>query len=86
VLVNLITNAADAVESSGNGSTKTVTLQSHAEANGSVLIAVEDDGLGIPPAIADQIFEPFFTTKAAGRGTGLGLSIARRLSRITAAN
>ncbi len=40
-----------------------------------VMIAVSDNGSGIPGAIIDKVFEPFFTTKAPGKGTGLGLSM-----------
>jgi signal transduction histidine kinase len=39
------------------------------------MIAVSDNGNGIPPAIRDKVFEPFFTTKGTGKGTGLGLSM-----------
>ena len=39
------------------------------------MIAVSDNGSGIPAAIRDKVFEPFFTTKGAGKGTGLGLSM-----------
>src|SRR5579862_1417043 len=78
VLVNLVTNAADAIEMSGVKNDSRVTLQTRAE-NGSVLIAVEDSGPGVPSELAGKIFEPFFTTKSAGKGTGLGLSIASRI-------
>ena len=44
--------------------------------NSRVLIAIKDNGPGIPDAIKDKIFQPFFTTKDTGKGTGLGLSLA----------
>ncbi|MBI3831515.1 MAG: hypothetical protein HY291_18490 [Planctomycetes bacterium] len=83
VLVNLITNAADAIESLSETERKLrgggcVRLLSAASGAG-VRIAVEDNGPGVPEAIRGEIFEPFFTTKAAGKGTGLGLSIAHRI-------
>jgi len=78
VLVNLVSNAADAIDTS-EVKEPCVTLQTRFENNGTVLLAVEDNGSGVPQEIADKIFEPFFTTKAAGKGTGLGLSIASRI-------
>jgi signal transduction histidine kinase len=44
-----------------------------------VVIAVEDNGPGIPPDVMPRIFEPFFTTKAKGEGTGLGLGIVKQI-------
>jgi PAS domain S-box-containing protein len=69
VLLNLLLNARDAIETSG-------TIKLSAERlNGNIRMIVEDDGTGIAEEDLDSIFDPFFTTKGRGRGTGLGLSI-----------
>jgi PAS domain S-box-containing protein len=47
--------------------------------DGRVILAVSDNGVGIPPALQSRIFDPFFTTKDVGSGTGLGLSICHSL-------
>jgi len=70
VLMNLIVNAAQAIENDGN-----ICLVTEHVGN-EVLIRVEDDGCGIPDDCIDRIFDPFFTTKPVGIGTGLGLAIA----------
>lgn len=71
VLLNLIRNALDAVQSGG---LLTVQTRDH---RGGVEIRVTDDGEGIPPEVLPRIFDAFFTTKS--EGTGLGLAICRRL-------
>ncbi len=70
VFMNLLVNAAQAIESHG-----TVTIRS-GEENGSVWISVSDTGSGIPPENIPFLFDPFFTTKPVGKGTGLGLSVS----------
>ena len=75
VWTNLIDNAADAVHD-GGGERITVSVSA---GDGEVVVAVEDDGPGIPEDIQPRLFEPFFTTKGVGEGTGLGLDIARRI-------
>ncbi|RKS44721.1 two-component system C4-dicarboxylate transport sensor histidine kinase DctB [Paracoccus pantotrophus] len=77
VLVNLITNAADAVE---GGADRRITLLARAE-GGRVAIRIRDRGPGVPDAIAARIFDPFFTTKGMGAGLGLGLSITANIVR-----
>lgn len=71
IIVNLITNALQAMPSGG---TLSIAL---APAGEMVEMKVADTGPGIPPQILDRIFDPFFTTKKDG--TGLGLAIARRI-------
>jgi len=73
VLLNLLGNAHDAVESRPAA---WVCLDAR-RTNGWIEIAVTDSGTGIPPGDRDRIFEPFFTTKPLERGTGLGLSMSR---------
>jgi signal transduction histidine kinase len=80
VLLNLITNAAHAIEDRYRGTERRgqITVASSIDARG-ISISIGDDGVGIPPEIRDRIFDPFFTTKAVGRGTGQGLAIARSI-------
>lgn len=74
--LNLIVNAADAIEQHkpaepGRIVLRTRRTQTHA------IVEIEDNGGGIPREIRDRLFEPFFTTKEVGRGTGQGLPISR---------
>lgn len=75
VLVNLLLNAAHAVE--GREDRRIIlTLEEHPDR---LVLFVSDTGPGIDEANREQIFDPFFTTKAPGEGTGLGLAISRSL-------
>jgi signal transduction histidine kinase len=76
VCLNLIVNAADAIEESGERGT--ITIGTRAD-DDHVVISIADTGCGIPPAVAERVFDPFFTSKEVGRGTGQGLAIARTL-------
>ncbi len=75
VLLNLLSNARDAVAGRG-----TIVVRTWAD-DGCVHLEVQDDGVGIPPEHRDKIFEPFFTTKPPGKGTGLGLFVAAGIAR-----
>lgn len=68
ILVNLITNAVQAMEQDGGA----LTLATK-KSNDGVTARITDTGCGIEPDLLDRIFEPFFTTKEPGKGTGLGL-------------
>lgn len=70
ILLNLLVNAAHAIECRG-----TITLRTGFDQR-EVWVEVEDTGTGITPATLKRVFEPFFTTKPVGQGTGLGLSLA----------
>ncbi|HKL39057.1 MAG TPA: ATP-binding protein, partial [Cryomorphaceae bacterium] len=80
VLLNLINNAFQAVHGrsqvEGSDYKPEVTITTKLTANGQQLIAISDNGPGIPADIKDKIFQPFFTTKPTGQGTGLGLSLS----------
>ncbi|MEM9846619.1 MAG: ATP-binding protein [Bacteroidota bacterium] len=72
VFTNIIANAIQAVDSTGEGRIKITTLQDQDQ----VFIRIRDNGSGIPRDTLQKIFEPFYTTKEVGAGTGLGLSIS----------
>ncbi len=83
ILVNLCVNARDAIGSDGRISIATRNIridegfcETHPNARPGefVMLAVTDNGTGIPKDVLPNIFDPFFTTKAKGKGTGLGLS------------
>ena len=80
VLLNLITNAAHAIEAvvGDSGKKGKITLSTRQDGH-SVFISVRDTGTGILEEVRPRIFELFFTTKKAGEGSGQGLSIARSL-------
>jgi two-component system, NtrC family, sensor kinase len=72
VLLNIINNASQAIETKQSGGRITITTQA---AGSKVRIVVQDNGPGIPKEILLRIFDPFFSTKDVGKGTGLGLSL-----------
>lgn len=76
VVLNLLNNALDAVEGSGE---ITVRTRSERKAIGVVraVVSVSDTGHGVPPDQLSRVFEPFFTTKEVGHGVGLGLAICQ---------
>jgi signal transduction histidine kinase len=76
VLLNLITNAVDAM-SAVMDRPKVLTIASAYVEPGGMMVAVEDTGAGLDPAMADRIFTPFVTTKP--NGMGMGLSICRSI-------
>ncbi len=76
VVVNLITNASQAMQESAGPRRLRLTTRSDAEGR-RVILEVADTGPGIPPEVRKRLFEPFFTTKPVGQGTGLGLAMCQ---------
>ncbi|GBQ84635.1 response regulator [Asaia krungthepensis] len=86
VVMNIVSNAADAIRSRAeaeglepgapSGKIVITTALEKAGQDARYVISVADDGPGVPPALRARVFEPFFTTKPVGMGTGLGLAIA----------
>jgi signal transduction histidine kinase len=73
VAVNVLQNAAQALNGSAHG---TIRVRTQLDGGGErVRLTIEDDGCGIAPDVKDRIFDPFFTTKQRFGGTGLGLAI-----------
>ena len=79
VFLNLIVNAAHAIQESGkDAASGRITIATAATRDG-VVISIADNGCGIKEDNQEKIFDPFFTTKPVGRGTGQGLAIARSI-------
>lgn len=83
--MNILANAIDALEESLIVPDKkwdtapTISIHTHRKGDDFVVIEIEDNGVGICPAVRDKLFDPFFTTKPVGKGTGLGLSISYKI-------
>jgi len=77
VVINLIGNAADALEESGQAEPRLEVSMGENLAGTEVWVRVKDNGPGIEPEVLERLFSPFFTSKA--NGTGLGLPICRKL-------
>ncbi|GIW88567.1 MAG: hypothetical protein KatS3mg108_2891 [Isosphaeraceae bacterium] len=75
VVLNLLLNAVQAIESLGRpeGNRIDVRIEAHADRQ---VIEISDNGIGIEPENLPRLFDPFFTTKPVGEGTGLGLAVA----------
>jgi len=73
VVMNLISNAVQAIVDEGEILIETESTERH------VILRISDTGVGIPAEVLPRLFEPFFTTKPHGEGTGLGLSISHQI-------
>ncbi len=80
VVINLLTNARDALEGQPDGRVVIRTRRVQESGREWVELCVQDNGPGVPPDLRMQIFDPFFTTKEPGKGTGLGLSISLEIA------
>ena len=74
VLLNLLINALQAIESTGRQEGGRIEVEGRLSGPW-VVISVRDNGPGIEPEHRERLFDPFFTTKPVGEGTGLGLAI-----------
>jgi signal transduction histidine kinase len=74
VFLNLIVNAADAIDETGRRGRITVATLLDGD---DVVVRISDTGCGIPDEVRSKIFDPFFTTKDVGRGSGQGLPLVR---------
>jgi CheY-like chemotaxis protein len=79
VLINLLTNAAQAIAGAGKGGRTRVSARHDRHAR-MVEIRIADDGPGVPAEVRGRIFDPLFTTKDVGQGTGIGLAFCHRVA------
>ncbi len=77
VLLNLVINAAHAIEEAQRGADGRILVATRRLDEDRIEISIQDNGVGMTEAVIEQIFDPFFTTKKVGKGTGQGLSICR---------
>lgn len=75
VFINLFVNAADAIQTRGEGVLKIIVTRKEQF----ISIIIEDNGPGIPQEKMKSIWDPFYTTKEVGKGTGLGLAISQQI-------
>jgi PAS domain S-box len=75
VILNLVVNAAQAIQSQKRAEKGKILVSTRADGD-AIVLEIEDDGPGVPESRRMQIFDPFFTTKEPGKGTGLGLTIS----------
>ncbi|MBF0367259.1 MAG: response regulator, partial [Oligoflexia bacterium] len=89
IFVNLIINAADAIEMRKTRDNEMgieslpgkISIETTLADNQNVMISIEDNGLGIEEKDREKIFDPFFTTKPVGKGTGLGLMVVYNITK-----
>jgi signal transduction histidine kinase len=73
VLLNILSNATDAIEGEGE-----ITIETQST-DTKVKLTITDNGIGIPRSHLSKVMDPFFTSKPPGEGTGLGLSISNSI-------
>jgi len=78
VFMNILSNAIDALADHLEKPSKTITIATEVRSP-TVIIQIQDNGLGIPKDLLSKLFDPFFTTKPIGQGTGLGLAISYQI-------
>ena len=77
-LLNLIVNAANAMQGDNSSTDSILSVRTYRDGDDAV-VEISDTGCGIPAEIQHRVFDPFFTTKGVGEGTGQGLSISYRI-------
>lgn len=79
VFMNLINNSIDALSEARGNDKRQILIRTSVNESDCVVVAIADNGSGMPQEVQQRIFDPFFTTKPVGKGTGLGLSISYQI-------